>query len=137
MSKAGGIIGIIAGVFSFIAAIVTLFFGGLGAALNADGGTTVISLGWTGVFASFLLIIFSAVALNNSKGASIGMLVSSIVGLAFGGTLVAICMSLSIIGSILALIGAIKSSKHGAHESTETNIQQKVPAKKNIFVWVC
>lgn len=46
MGKAGGIIGIIAGVFGIIAAVVTLFVGGIGAAFEAEGATTVVGLGW-------------------------------------------------------------------------------------------
>jgi len=63
MGKAGGIIGIIAGVFGIIAAVVTLFVGGIGAAFEAEGATTVVGLGWGGVLFSFLVIIFGAVAI--------------------------------------------------------------------------
>ncbi|MCL6484953.1 MAG: hypothetical protein I4O49_12425, partial [Janthinobacterium lividum] len=56
MYKAGGIIGIIAGVLGVGAALVTLLFGGVGAAFNADGAQTVVGLGWGGVVFSFLAI---------------------------------------------------------------------------------
>jgi hypothetical protein len=36
MQKAGGIIGLVAGIFGFIAAVVTLFVGGIGGAFNAE-----------------------------------------------------------------------------------------------------
>jgi hypothetical protein len=64
VKKAGGIIAIIAGVFGVIAAIVTLFIGGVGSALDGEGANVVIGLGWGGILFSFLTIIFGAVALN-------------------------------------------------------------------------
>lgn len=48
MRKAGGIIALVAGIFGTLAAIATLFFGGLGAAVEAEGAATVIGLGWVG-----------------------------------------------------------------------------------------
>ena len=54
MKKAGGIIGIIAGVFGIFAAFSTLLLGGVGAAFDAEGGDLVIALGWGGVIFSFL-----------------------------------------------------------------------------------
>lgn len=107
MKKAGGIIAIIAGIFAVVAAIVTLFIGGVGAALNADGGNTVIGLGWGGVLFSFLVIVFGAIAIG-AKGRWPGVLliVLSIGGAILGGTLVAIFMALALIGGILAMLGA-------------------------------
>ncbi len=110
MSKAGGIIGIIAGVFGFIAAGVTLFLGGIGSAFEAEGAKTVVGLGWGGVLFSFLTIVFGAVAISRSRWAGIALIVSSILGAFLGGTLVAICMALSLIGGILAVIGAKKDA---------------------------
>ena len=60
MQKAGGIIGLVAGIFGFIAAVVTLFVGGIGGALEAEGASTVIGLGWGGVVFSFLCVVFGA-----------------------------------------------------------------------------
>ncbi len=106
MGKAGGIIGIIAGVFGIFAAAATLFMGGLGSAFETEGANTIIGLGWGGLFFSFLVVIFGAVAFGRPKGAGIGLVASSIAGAILGGTLVAIFMALSLIGGILCLAGA-------------------------------
>ena len=111
MQKAGGIVGLIAGIFGFIAAIVTLFVGGIGGALEAEGASTIIGLGWGGVLFSFLCIVFGAVALG-AKGRIPGTLlaVSAIAGAVLGGTAVAVCMALALIGGILAMIGTKKAT---------------------------
>lgn len=135
MSKAGGIIGIIAGIFGFIAAIVTLFVGGLGSAFEAEGAKTVVGLGWGGVLFSFLAIVFGAVAIARPKGAGIGLIIVSILGAILGGTLVAICMALSLIGGILAVVGAknVQSASSTVTEATETT---GIAQKKRTSVWL-
>ncbi|WP_219909907.1 hypothetical protein [Trinickia symbiotica] len=114
MKNAGGIIGIIAGVFGTGAALVTLLFGGIGAAFNANGAQTVVGLGWGGVFFSFLTIVFGAVVFARPKGAGIALVVTSILGAILGGTLVAIFMGLALIGGVLAIIGSTGARKHDA-----------------------
>ena len=64
MKKAGGILGMIGGVFGVFAALVTLFIGGVGGAFQASGAGTVVGLGWGGLAFSFLAIIFGAVSLG-------------------------------------------------------------------------
>lgn len=110
MKRAGGIIAIIAGVFSVFAAGATLFFGGVGAALDADGANQVIGLGWGGVIFSFAVIVTGAIALGaSSRTPGIILIVCSILGAILGGTLVAIFMVLALIGGVLALFG-VKSA---------------------------
>lgn len=112
MKKAGGIIALIAGIFGVIGAIVTLFLGGVGAAIGGEGAETVIGLGWGGVLFSFLVIIFGAVTIGaKGKVPSILLLISSIAGAILGGTIVAIFMILAIIGGILAIIGGTKKKE--------------------------
>ena len=55
MQKAGGIIGLIAGIFGVLAATVTLLLGGV------TSDSTVVGLGWGGILFSFLCIIFGTV----------------------------------------------------------------------------
>lgn len=106
MSKSGGIISIIAGVLGLLAAAVTLLAGGLGAAFKAEGASTIIGLGWGGVFFCFLSIIFGAVAINaKSRMPGVLIIISSIFGAIYGGTLVAILMLLALVGGILATLG--------------------------------
>ena len=106
MNKAGGIIGIIAGVLGVFAALATLFIGGIGAAFQADGAEAVVGFGWGGVLFSFLAIVFAAVVFSRPVGAGIGLIASSILGIVLGGTFVALFMALALIGGILALAGA-------------------------------
>lgn len=107
MRKAGGIIAIIAGVFGIFAAILTLMIGGVGVGLEGEGAHTVVYLGWGGGIASFLVIVFGAVALNaQSRWPGALLIVTSIAGAIGGGTIVALFMVLALIGGILALFGS-------------------------------
>lgn len=104
MRIAGGVIALIAGIFGFIAAIATLFLGGVGAAFSADGADTVLRFGWGGIAFSFLVIVYGACTLG-SKGRWAGYLlvVSAVGGWFLGGLLVGICMVLALIGGVLSL----------------------------------
>lgn len=135
MSKSGGIIGIIAGIFGFIAAIVTLFAGGLGSAFEAEGADTVVSLGWGGFLFSCLVIVLGALAIARMKGAGIGLIIVSILGIIFGGTLVAICMILSLIGGILVVAGA-KSVQSASSSEAEASKSTAIAPKKGVRVWL-
>lgn len=111
MSKAGGVIALIAGIFGILAAIITLLIGGVSGAFEAEGAGTVIGLGWGGILFSFLAIIFGAIAMN-AKSRIPGMLliVCAVAGMILGGTIVAVFMLLAFIGGILALIGGKKKA---------------------------
>lgn len=110
MQKAGGIIALIGGIFGVLAAIVTLMIGGIGAGFEAVGASTVVGLGWGGIGFSFLTIILGAVAMGaNGKIPGILLMLCAITGAALGGTLVAVCMALALIGGLLATIGAKKA----------------------------
>jgi hypothetical protein len=72
-----------------------------------------------------------------SKGAGIGLIIVSILGAILGGTLVAICMVLSLIGGILAVVGAKNVKPTSASLTVDdmaapASIGQK---KKNVLVW--
>ena len=56
MKLAGGLIAVIAGLIGIVLAFITLFFGGMAGALEAEGADTVIGLGWGGVLFSFLAV---------------------------------------------------------------------------------
>lgn len=106
MRKAGGLIALIAGVFAVIAAIVTLFVGGIGGALDAEGADTVIGLGWGGLGFAFLTIILGAVGMNSrSRIPGILLIVSSLAGAILGGTIVAIFMGLAAVAGLVSVIG--------------------------------
>ena len=107
MKKAGGILGLIGGIFAVVAALVTLFWGGVGGALGAHGANQVIGLGFLGLLAAFLAIIFGAVVLGTrSRVPGVLLLVSAALGMAKGGMAVALCMALVLVGGILAVVGS-------------------------------
>ncbi len=110
IQRAGGIIALIAGIFGTLAAIITLSIGAVGGAFQAEDTDTVVGLGWGGVVFSFATIVLGAVAMN-AKGMAPGILLilGAVAGAVLGGTLVAICMVLALVGGILATIGAPKA----------------------------
>lgn len=118
MRKGGGIVALIAGIFGFIAAIFTLFFGGLGHALNIDGGDDiVIKLGWGGVLFSFLSIILGAIQIGlNSRIPPVLLILSSLAGIVLGGSAVAVCLVLSLAGGVLGVF-----EKRDTKESAENS----------------
>ena len=111
MNKAGGIVAIIAGILGVFAAGATLFFGGLGAALQAEKASAVVWLGWGGLLFSFLTIVLGAVSMEaTTKKPGAFLMFSSIAGAILGGTLVAIFMVLAFIGGLLATFGVKKEA---------------------------
>lgn len=108
MGKAGGIIGLIAGIFAVGAALFTLLLGGAGAVFEARGSDQVIALGWWGVAAAFMVIVSGAVSLIGNPLGAFGLLAFSVIGAVLGGTLVAIALALGLIGGVLAAVGAKK-----------------------------
>lgn len=141
MKKAGGIIGLISGIFGIIAGFVTLFMGGLGGAFNASGSEAVVGLGWGGIAFSFLVIIFGAVSISaKTRTAPTLLVLSSIAGMILGGTLVAIVLSLGLLGGLLALFGSYqKGNESNAIEhasSTEKSNRSKFLAIGGIVLVV-
>ena len=114
MKKAGGIIGVIAGTLGVIAAFITLFVGGVGSALETEGASTVVGLGWAGVFCSFLVIGLGAATIAAKGKLSAWLLVVvSLITAVVGGTIVAIFMALALLGGILALLDRTPSASIG------------------------
>lgn len=110
MGKAGGIIGLIAGIFAVIAALVTLVVGGVGSAFEAKSAGLLVAFGWLGLASSFFVIVSGAVAIFKPSVGAFGLLFLSLVGAAVGGSFVAICLMLSLLGGILAAIGSKSSA---------------------------
>ena len=131
MRIAGGILALVASVGGYIAGIVTIFFGAVGKAAGdyttthggvsgesyvqagqvAGQGEEIMKLGWMGIFASFLALVLGIVVLciKSQKPAWI-LLGNSILGIVYGGTLVAFFMVLAALGAVFALVGGRKSS---------------------------
>lgn len=110
MIKTGSILAIIAGVLGLLAGFVTLFLGGLGSAFSASGFGDVVSLGWGGILFSLLVVIYGGIAISKPKPGATGIILSAILGIALGGTLVAILMILALVGGIMAAIGKPKEA---------------------------
>ncbi len=105
MRRAGGVVGMTAGIFGVLAALVTLLVGASGSALRADGADTVLDLGWAGLLLSFGCIVLGAVAMGaRSRWPGILLIVTALLAAVCGGTFVAVCMVLALAGGVLAAI---------------------------------
>lgn len=136
MGKAGGIIGLIAGIFGVLGAAATLIFGGIGHAIGAEGASSVVGYGWGGVAFSFLVVVFSAMAIAQVRHAGIAMVAGSILGMAFGGWLVAICMFLALVGGVFAIIGQTKKQRVLANGTPANGTSDAPRSSKVWLLWV-
>ncbi len=136
MKMAGGILGIIGGLFGVIAAGFTLFVGGVAASFDAHGANTVIGLGWGGLFFSFLALIFGATAFARPRGSGIGLIIVSILGMLLGGTIVALFMLLSLVGGILAMIAGKHTLTVSMSASGATSVTGMPQKKPRALPWV-
>jgi len=133
MRIGGGIIGLIAGIFGFILAIFTLFFGVIGAAWEIETGgdlsATFRFLGWGGLLFSLLVTVFSFVAIVlKRRWPGTAMILSSLFGAVFGGPWVAILMVLSLIGGVLVFFGGPKRVSSDVASDLES--PQSTPANE-------
>ena len=126
MGKAGGIIGLIAGIFGILGAAATLLFGGIGHAIGAEGAASVVDYGWGGVAFSFLVIVFSAMAIAHVRHAGVAIVIGSVFGMALGGWLVAICMFLALVGGVLAVIGQKKISERSSMTHSQRRLRMRL-----------
>ncbi|MDQ5919189.1 MAG: hypothetical protein QG660_2304, partial [Pseudomonadota bacterium] len=124
MGKAGGIMSIIAGVLGMLAGVSTLFLGGIGGAFSASGADTIVSFGWFGIACSLLTIVFGGIALAKPRIGGAGSVIVSVCGIVLGGTLVAICLALGLIGGVMAVL------------AVQTTDQSVEPAKKRGGAWM-
>lgn len=109
MRVAAMVMGIVAGVFGIIAALLELLVGGiahLGGAENAGTATTVTWLGFAAFFVSVLAIVGGALAKSKAVAAGVIMIVTGIAGFVCMGAFWLLSGPLLVIGAILAFIGA-------------------------------
>ena len=104
MDKAGGIIALIAGVLGIVAGFFTLFLGGIGSAFEAKEAESILNLAWVGIAAAMLVVIGGGVSLARPRGGGMVAVFASVVGIVYGGSLVAICLALGLIGGCLAVV---------------------------------
>ena len=123
MQKSGGIIALIGGIFGTFAALFTLLTGGLVAglegasaalgdtAVDASASSQIAEFGIMGLLFAFITIILGAICMNaKSRIPGLILIGCSIAGAITGGTFVAVCMALTLVGGILATIGVKKQS---------------------------
>ena len=106
MNKTAAALGIISGLLGIIAAVFTVIFGGAASAMGAQNADTMINLGWGGVVFSFLAIAFGALTFSKPRLGGWGLIAASLFGAVLGGTFVAACMTLALLGGILAIVSA-------------------------------
>jgi hypothetical protein len=99
------VLGIIGGIFGIIAAFIAMFVGGLGAAFGADGGETVIGLGFAAVFIGVAAIVGGAMAKSKPKAAFWLLLLSGIGGFIAVSAAWLLSGPLLLIGAFLARSG--------------------------------
>lgn len=116
MGKAGGIMAIIGGIFGMIAGFATLFLGGLSGVVGAEGADTVINFGIAGIGASLLTVVSGGISLAKPRMGGICSIVLSLFGIVVGGTFVALCLAIGLIGGILAVLEKSKLDINGNPE---------------------
>jgi len=102
MRVAGLVLGIIGGIIGLFASGAALFIGGLGSALNANGASTVVGLGWVALLLSILGILGGALALAHPRVAGILMLTAGVGGFISVSLVYVVAGPLPIIGGLLA-----------------------------------
>ena len=110
MKIAGGILGIIGGIWGFLGSILIAWVGTALQALGIMGGT-VTTIGVVGIILSIVGIVGGGLAFGRPKAGGILMLIGSIgliIVVAMGATAwyVILPMALLIVGGILALVGS-------------------------------
>jgi hypothetical protein len=114
MRIAGGIVGLIAGIFGVFSALLTLAVGGVGSAFQVHGSSLVVGLGFGGLLSSFLVIVLGAVCIGTtSLLPGILLVLCALAGIFLGGTFVALFMGLAFIGGVLAVVSAKPKSDGG------------------------
>lgn len=118
MTKAGGIVGLIGSILGFLAAIITLLAGGFVTGLESmssalgdtemdnSASTQILTFAFLGIVGSFATIVTSALLMSGRGRITSGIQVAlGVISALAGGTFVAVCMILVIIGGVLGLIG--------------------------------
>ena len=131
MSRIGGIIAVVAGLFSIVPGIVSLFFGGVESVydsigvewvpveLESDDDTSkeaadIVEFGslqtrWLTIIASLLIIVLGAVSAVAKRVLVPGLLLIgfSVVGIIFGTSLVVVAMGVATVGGVLIVTAGL------------------------------
>ncbi|MED3394434.1 DUF4064 domain-containing protein [Bacillus wiedmannii] len=94
------VLGLIGGIFGILCAFIALFIGGVASAMEAEGASNVIGLGWVAVALSILGIVGSVMVKSKAKVGGAMMTIAAIGGF--------ICISfIYILPAVLLLIGGL------------------------------
>lgn len=94
------VLGLIGGIFGILCAFIALFIGGVASAMEAEGASNVIGLGWVAVALSILGIVGSVMVKSKAKVGGGMMTIAAIGGF--------ICISfIYILPAVLLLIGGL------------------------------
>lgn len=105
MRVAALVLGIIGGVLGLLAALFALSIGGIGAALQSEGASSVVSLGWSALLFCFLGFLGSGFALSKPRFSSLVLLVSGIGFLISISWFAVITTPLFLMASLFAFLG--------------------------------
>lgn len=103
------VLGLLGGIFGLIAAVIALFIGGLGSALNLSGASTISGLGFLAIVASIIGIVGAAIVKSKTKVAGILMIIAAVVGIVAVSMFYILPAILLAIAGILALVKKEKS----------------------------
>lgn len=94
------VLGLIGGIFGILCAFIALFIGRVASAMEAEGASNVIGLGWAAVVLSILGIVGSVMVKSKAKVGGAMMTIAAIGGF--------ICISfIYILPAVLLLIGGL------------------------------
>lgn len=74
------VVGLIGGLVGLVAAVMALFVGGVGTALESEGAQTVIGLGWFAVLMALVMIIGASLVMGKKKFGRWMLLISTVGG---------------------------------------------------------
>ncbi|AAY60331.1 DUF4064 domain-containing protein (plasmid) [Bacillus cereus] len=104
------VLGLIGGILGILCAVLVLFFGGFGTAIDVDGADQIIILGWGAVFSSILGIIGSVVVKSKSGIGGAFMLIAAIIGFLCIFAIYILPGALLAIGGLMGLLRKDKAS---------------------------
>jgi hypothetical protein len=99
------VIGIIAGLAGLVSAVLALMVGGLGAAVEAEGASQLIGLGWSALGFSLLGLFGAAMSIAKPRLAALVMAVAGIAVAISISLFAVIATPLFLVGALLAFLG--------------------------------
>ena len=107
MSKVGAVIALIGGALGLHTGLLILVLGGTARAFSNYDANTVFVLGWSGVSLSILIIALGIIELTKRRGADIGLILCSLIGILLVGKIVGVFLIPAMIGGIVCLVSNI------------------------------